>query len=75
MMNFGLACVCPVCGNECEDGEYIDVGPGSQQCGPGHCLMCGWIESSCFQDNSGGLTVDQARHLWQLQIEPGPGPQ
>jgi hypothetical protein len=34
--------------------------------------MCGWTESSFCQDNSGGLTIKQLRHLWELQIPAYP---
>lgn len=64
--------ICPICENDCDDGEYIDVGIGMQRITPQHCWMCGWTESGATEkhDYMNGLTIEQARHLWELQIWP-----
>lgn len=60
--------VCPVCrnGRFCK-GESVDVGIGSVQVSAGICSACGFIESSCYQDNG---SYEFYLKCWELQVRP-----
>ncbi len=50
---------CPECGEECTCDE-VDIGVGSQQCGPYGCENCGWVQKHDV------LIEDKAPYVWRV---------
>lgn len=46
--------VCPACGGPVE-AEFVDIGVGSEQCGPYSCEKCHWVQAIPPLDDPDGL--------------------
>ena len=60
--------ICPICTNECIEGEYVDIGVGMQKCSPDFCDSCWWYELGFYEEPI--LTDSQFKKCWELQVAP-----
>ena len=54
--------ICPYCGDEECDADWVSVGVGLVQCGPYHCMNCGAIEIG---------SADSSVELSEKEVETG----
>lgn len=55
--------ICPYCGDEECDADWVSVGVGLVQCGPYHCMNCGAIEIGSA-DSSVELSEEEVATGW-----------